>query len=252
MHTASATARIPARRLALLVLATLLTFLVLAAQARAEDSVPTAARTIAAELDAQLADRLGMMEGPAKGTSLIVSTPVSLENMEQSCPLARLLGEELAFWFVKNGYRVREVRKTKNLMLDPGTGEVGLSRDLRFVDSRYVQSAVLLTATYTQTSRHVRFNVRLLHAPTGEVLAMASETLRISHETSELLDDKARKDARRIRPSVATDLRDMRRVAATDQENPRWSAWQVPGLTELHNLSRPVRPDEPNVIDLTN
>ncbi|WP_461210530.1 FlgO family outer membrane protein [Desulfocurvus sp. DL9XJH121] len=235
-----------ARLLAALALGAAL-LLLAAAGARAEDSVPTTAGTIAAELDSQLAERLGMLEGPAKGTSLILTTPVSLEDMEQSCPLARLLGEEMAVWFVQNGYRVREVRKAKSLMLEPGTGELALSRDLRFVDSRYVKSAVLLTATYTQTTKHVRFNVRLLHAPTGEVLAMAARTLGITKETRQLLDDEARAKARRILPNVRTVLGKVdvaQSEAAAQAANTPWGGFRpmnAPGYSG----------NPPQVLDLT-
>lgn len=176
----------------------------LALPAHAEQSVPETASGIAQRLDAQLSERLQLLEGPAKGTTLILSTPVDLGDLEQSSPLARLVAEELAMWFVSNGYRVQEVRKTRNILLDPNNGELSLSRDVRFVDNRYQKSAVTLTGTYTQTTKHVRFNIRLLHAPTGEVLAMAAGTVGITPETAELLDAPARQKASRVRPSVNT------------------------------------------------
>ena len=232
----------------LLAAATIIALLILAAVARAEESIPRAAQGIAAELDGQLAERLGMLEGPAKGTTLILSTPVDLESMEQSCPLARLLGEELAAWFVKNGYRVREVRRTKSLMMEPGTGELALSRDLRFVDTRYVQSAVLLTGTYAQTSRNVRFNIRLLHAPTGEVLAMASNTIHITKETTQLLDDDAQSRAKRIRPSVRTVLGQVSVAERMEPAPTPRSPWNQ-GFKPLAGPG--YAKDEPVVLDLT-
>lgn len=251
MFTAHAIAPTPARRLAAfaaLTMATVAILLLLAAPARAGESIPKTAQSIAAELDGQLAERLGMLEGPAKGTTLILTTPVDLENMEQSCPLARLLGEELAYWFVKNGYRVREVRRTKHLMLEPGTGELSLSRDLRFVDTRYVNSAVMLTATYAQTSKNVRFNVRLLHAPTGEVLAMAGNTIRITSETTQLLDDEAQSRARRIRPSVRTVIGQVSLAERLDHDPTPRSPWSQ-GFKPLAGPG--YAKSDPVVLDLT-
>ncbi|MBU1003244.1 MAG: hypothetical protein KKE73_12090 [Proteobacteria bacterium] len=213
-------------------------------------SIPGAAKAAAMQLDAQLSERLQLLEGPAKGTTLILSTPVSLENMEESSPLARLLAEELAMWFVQSGYRVQEIRKTKSLLLEPGLGELSLSRDVRLVDSRHLKSAVILTGTYSQTERNVRFNLRLLHAPTGEVLAMASETIRITSETSQLLDESSRARSRRIQPSVSTNLRQVS-MNNTDAPPTDWNSWKLPGFTDLHTLTKPVREDAPNVIDLT-
>lgn len=193
--------------------------------ALAGTSVPETAVNIASRLDAQLVERLQLVEGPAKGTTLILTTPVDQANLEASSPLARLLAEELAMWFVENGYRVQEIRKTKNILLDPGTGELSLSRDVRFVDNRYQKSAVTLTATYTQTSRNVRFNVRLLHAPTGEVLAMAAGTIAVTAETAELLDATARAEAARVRPSVNTAFSTRGAAQAVGM-----SQWSVPNF----------------------
>ncbi|BBD07885.1 FlgO family outer membrane protein [Desulfovibrio ferrophilus] len=234
-----------------LLIITVLTTLCCAAPALAgTTSIPGAAKSAATQLDTQLAERLQLLEGPAKGTTLILSTPVSLENMEESSPLSRLLAEELAMWFVQSGYRVQEIRKTKHMLFEPGLGELSLSRDVRFVDARYLKSAVILTGTYSQTQRNVRFNLRLLHAPTGEVLAMASQTIRITRETAQLLDEGARARARRIQPSVSTNLR---QVSMNDAGTPTqdWNTWALPDFTDMHTLTKPVREDVPNVIDLT-
>lgn len=236
---------------ALLITSVLVLLLCAAPALAGTASIPSAAKAAAMELDAQLSERLQLLEGPAKGTTMILSTPVSLENMEESSPLARLLGEELAMWFVQSGYRVQEIRKTKSLLLEPGLGELSLSRDVRLVDSRHLKSAVILTGTYTQTERNVRFNLRLLHAPTGEVLAMASQTIHITTETTQLLDEASRARARRIKPTVSTNLK---QVSMTDPKAPapNWNTWKMPGFTDLHTLTKPVREDAPDVIDLTN
>lgn len=215
--------------------------LALAAPAQASQSVPATAAGIAAQLDAQLVERLQLVEGPARGTSLILSTPVDLGDLEKSSPLARLMGEELAAWFVANGYRVQEVRKAKSLMLDPATGELALSRDVRLLDSRSQQSEVTLTGTYSQTSRNVRFNIRLLHAPTGEVLAMAAGTIRLTPETSELLDTDARAQAARVRPSVDTAW-----VPRTAQSL-GMSQWSLPA--PVRAMNRPAQ--DPMILDFT-
>jgi len=216
--------------------------LALALPALAGQSVPETAAGIAAQLDTQLVERLQLVEGPAKGTAIILSTPVDLGNLEQSSPLARLMSEELATWFVSNGYRVQEVRKTKNILLDPGNGELSLSRDIRFVDSRYQKSAVMLTATYTQTTKHVRFNVRLLHAPTGEVLAMAGATITITPETMQLLDNTARANAERVRPSVNTSFTPRAAARAVGM-----SQWNVPNIP----LPQRQAANGPTVLDFT-
>ncbi|GAB6176475.1 FlgO family outer membrane protein [Desulfobaculum senezii] len=169
-------------------------------------SIPQTADTLATTLDAQLAERLGLEHGPARGTALIVTTPANLDDLEQSSPLARQLAEELATWFVGSGYKVQEIRKGKYILLKPGRGEMLLTRDVQLADNRYVHSAVMLTGTYSRTSKHVRFNVRLIHTPSNEVLAMSSATLPLTHEVAELLNMDAREEMSRIRPSVETHI----------------------------------------------
>ncbi|MDY7001335.1 MAG: FlgO family outer membrane protein [Thermodesulfobacteriota bacterium] len=167
-------------------------------------SIPDTATEIAASLDAQLTAQLGLVEGPAKGTSLIITTPVSLNDLERSSPLARLLAEEMAAWFVQAGYKVREIRKGKNILFDPKNGELLLSRHVEFIHQGFVKSALVLTGTYTMTTKNVRFNVRLVSAPGNEVLAMGCQTLPLSPEIMDLVDKEQLAKMTKIRPSVQT------------------------------------------------
>jgi len=181
-----------------------LALLFLAARANAAVTVPQAAGDLAAVLDAQLAGRLGIVEGHAEGQTLVVTTPVSLEDLEEASPLARLMAEELSGWFVGMGYRVQEIRRGRHVMFDPDKGELLLSRKVELLSGEQARTTLVLAGTYTATSRHVRFNVRLLHAPTGEVLAMASATLPLSPEVAELAGARTQRES--LAPSVGTRL----------------------------------------------
>lgn len=145
--------------------------------------LPDIAVTLGQTLDAQLVERLGLLEGPAKGYSLIVTTPVDLSNLERTSPLARQMGEELSLWFVASGYRLQEIRKGRTVLFEPGAGEMLLTRRTKLLGNENIRSSLIMATTYTQTLTSVRFNVRLIHAATNEVLAMASQTLRLSGES---------------------------------------------------------------------
>lgn len=162
-------------------------------------ALPDLAAEMADELDQQVAERVG----GAGGLSLLVTTPVSLGDLEKSCPLARLLAEEMATWFVSMGYRVQEIRKGQSILFAEETGELLLTRKVDLIEQRSVKGALILTGTYTVTTRNVRFNIRLLHAASGEVMAMASGTMRLTGEALELVGDGTMPPMR-IRPSVAT------------------------------------------------
>ncbi len=150
-------------------------------------TLPEAAMHMAVDLDAQLARKLGLPEPPARGQAMVLTTPVDLSNLEQTSALARLMGEEMATWFTRFGYSVQEIRKGRALLFNPGEGEMLLTRRTDLVSQKNVQANVVLMGTYTATRRNVRFNLKLVHAPSNDVLAMTSQTLPISREAWELL-----------------------------------------------------------------
>ena len=186
----------------ILATATLLSALLMSAIALA-GTLPDMAAETADELDAQIVERLGMVERPAQGLTLIVTTPADLGNLEMSCPLSRLFAEELATWFVSMGYRVQEARRAETLMFAPERGEFMLTRNADIVDIQNLDAMLILTGSYTVTSRSVRFSIRLIHAASNETLAMASSTLPLSSEARELLGAEGG-GINPIRPSVAT------------------------------------------------
>lgn len=167
--------------LGLLVLALLLPL------AAAAQSLPQAASQVATSIDKQLAERLGLFETPVKGYSLVITTPVDVNDLEMANPLARQMSEELATWFVQAGYKVQEIRKSRGVMFAPRKGEIMITRKQRLLANENLRTTLMLSGTYTQTPNHVRFNIRLLHAPTNEVLAMSSGTLPLTQELRSLL-----------------------------------------------------------------
>ncbi|GFM37558.1 FlgO family outer membrane protein [Desulfovibrio psychrotolerans] len=154
-------------------------------------NLPLAAFKIGEVLDSQLVERLGLLEGPAKGYTLIVTTPVDLNNLEASSPLGRQMGEELALWFVQSGYKVQEIRKGRTVLFDPKNGETLLTRRSNLLGNENVRSALIMATTYSQTAKNVRFNVRLLHAATNEVVAMASQTVPMNAELRTLVAESS-------------------------------------------------------------
>lgn len=163
-------------------------------------ALPDMAAELADELNSQLVNR----HGGGQGVALIITTPVNLSTLETASPLARLMAEEMSTWFVSMGYRVQEIRRSSNILFSPQKGEMILTRRAQMLDQRTPQAALILTGTYTVTSRNVRFNFRLMHAGTNEIVAMASGTLAVNREIYELMADSGMSMG--IRPTVATKL----------------------------------------------
>ena len=166
--------------------------------------VPAAAQQLAGGLDLQLARRMGQHEAPARGVSIIITTPVELRGLDSSSPLARQMAEEMAGWFTEAGYMVQEIRLASSIMIKPDTGELLLTRDTALMAKHRASGTAVLTGTYTITSRSVRFNMQLIHAGANSVLAKGSVTIPITGELRPLLVDLH--PSRHAVPSVGTRL----------------------------------------------
>lgn len=145
-------------------------------------TVPQAASAAGREMDRQLVKRLDQSEPPAKGVSLSVTTPVNINDLESSCTLARQMQEEVARWFVQAGYDVSEIRKGRDILFEPGMGEMLLTRKDRLLGSRSVNSGAIITGTYTVAQDHVRFNIRMICTKSRQTLAMSTVTLPMNRE----------------------------------------------------------------------
>ena len=157
------------------------------AQAAQAASVPQAASAIGREIDRQVVERLGQGESPAQGVSLCITTPVDSNDLETSNPLARQMQEEVARWFVQAGYDVQEIRKGADLLFEPATGEMLLTRKEKMLGTTVVGSAAIITGTYTVTSKNVRFNIRMVRTPDREVIGMSTMTVPIDGEVAALV-----------------------------------------------------------------
>lgn len=155
-------------------------------------TIPQLAAEMGAELDAQLGQITHKV-------TMIVTTPVNLRNLNESSGLGLQLSEEFAYYFVSCGYRVQEIRKGAGLLFDEVNGEMLLTRDPSYLANTDVDSAVVMVGTYVRTNRSVRINIRLVHTPSNEVLAMSSGTIPLSSEVRSLL-------------MTSTDLADMGHV----------------------------------------
>ena len=158
-----------------------------APHALAFPTVPQAASAVGRELDRQVAGRLNQPEPPARGVSLFMTTPVSINDLEEANPLARQMEEELARWFVQAGYPVQEIRKGAELLFDPATGEMLLTRDAERLATASPCGAAVVVGTYAVTSRSVRFNIRIVQTSTQTVLAMSTVTVPLNSEARSLL-----------------------------------------------------------------
>lgn len=166
--------------------------------------VPRTADAIGSQLDAQIMRLLTPDGYGREAVSIACTVPVLLDDLNRTSPLARQMMEELSRYFVALGYKVDELRKGDEVIMTPQKGEFLLTRDVRKLLDRNVTTQIVLTGTYTVTDLSVRFNMRLLHTPSNEVLAMAAGTVPVTEELVPLIADPATPPP--LQPTVRTRL----------------------------------------------
>ena len=166
--------------------------------------VPKTADNIGKQLDEQLMRILTPSEMTRDQISIACTVPVLLSNLKRTSPLARQRSEDLAGYCKQCGYKLEELRKGDEVLMTPERGEFLLTRDTKKLVSRDVNTHAVLVGTYTVTERSVRFNMRLIHTPTREVLAASSGTVPLTEELLPLLRDAS--DAQPLGPTVRTKL----------------------------------------------
>jgi hypothetical protein len=197
----------------------IITTLVLAAllfplTAAAEGNVPTAAASIAKQLDEQLMMRFS---GNDSGTSrkdretmarahimIMGTTPSNINDLEQSSALSRQMTEEISRWLINAGYRFQELRKGRDIRFDKYKGEFILTRDVRQLSSTNGSSQAIMAGTYVTTSDQVRFSIKLIHTSSNEVLAMGTATVPITDDLRPLVRDRNAGEG--LAPTVSTRL----------------------------------------------
>ncbi len=179
----------------------LIVILVLAAMlfplAAGAATVPRAANSIAQQLDSQLMMRyagsspdLSDSDSRAVARSQIIimgTTPANLNNLEKASPLARQMTEEISRWLVNAGYRYLELKKGKDIRLDPKTGEFILTRNVSRLSSRNGVGQVILAGTYVLSGEDVRFSVSLISVNGNEVVAKGTASVPITPDLLPLL-----------------------------------------------------------------
>ena len=95
--------------------------------------------------------------------------------------------EEVARWFVQAGYEVQEIRKGADVLFEPATGEMLLTRKEKMLGTTVVSSTAIVAGTYTVTPKNVRFNIRLVRTSDREVIGMSTMTVPIDGEVGALL-----------------------------------------------------------------
>jgi hypothetical protein len=103
------------------------------------------------------------------GALVLVASAVSLDNLDETSRLGRLIGEQVGARLVQHGFTVREVKLTGGLKVRERDGEFALSRRLREIRTQY-NADVVATATYSMGVSSVFVNLRMTRLDDGTIL----------------------------------------------------------------------------------
>lgn len=136
--------------------------------------------TLSAEISRNLKDR------SFKSYPVIVTTFVSLNELDKSSVFGRMMAEKLLHFMNKNGFNVVEVRRAQDLFIKKEVGEMILTRDISEL-AQLTKAKSVLAGTYVATSNALIINARLIDINTPRILSSYSYEVAMTDEVISLL-----------------------------------------------------------------
>ena len=122
-----------------------------------------------------------------KKQPIMVTTVVSLDNLEKTSTLGRLISEEVASRLTQNGYHMIEIKfNNGNLYVRKNQGELVLTREVKNLATTYSAQAVIV-GTYAQSSDLVFVNLKIVQPETNLVLAVHDYVLPLDHAVRSMI-----------------------------------------------------------------
>ena len=128
-------------------------------------------RTDLIEANQRATDALLLHAPLDAGQPVLVATLVNVDRLTESSRLGRIFAEQIAGRLAQRGLRVTEVKLRDNLLLQPGQGELLLSREVREVSQAQDAQAVVV-GTYAVSATRVYISLKLVN-PVGNTAVAA-------------------------------------------------------------------------------
>ncbi|MCV6639534.1 FlgO family outer membrane protein [Candidatus Albibeggiatoa sp. nov. NOAA] len=120
---------------------------------------------------------------------ILVTTIADINNLNDSAPLGRLVGEQIASRMIERGFKVVEVRLQDSVSLVPYTGEFILSRGVRELREigRAQTVSRIVTGTYTVAEETIFITLKILDFWDSKAVASHTYTLPMTKDIDQLL-----------------------------------------------------------------
>ena len=117
---------------------------------------------------------------------ILVSSFVNLDDLTESSTFGRMLSDKLAAQFNVHGYKTIDTRLRQKILVQEGTGELMLSRDLDAIGAKH-RAVAALVGTYAVGMDKVYVTVRAVRICDRVVLAADNLTIPIGANTFKML-----------------------------------------------------------------
>jgi len=107
----------------------------------------------------------------SNGQPLIMATVVSIDALEKSSTLGRLISEQVAGRFTQAGYRMIEVKFGNAIYMKRDQGELMLTREISNLAKSHDAQAVVV-GTYGESNDYVFVNLKVAQPSTNTVIAV--------------------------------------------------------------------------------
>ncbi|GEM_PF-2034965 len=150
----------------------------------------------------------------AKGP-IIVTTFVDLNNFYKTCPLGRLLTEELIGDLQRLGLNIIEMRRSNAIFVKQRFGEFALSRDVNQLAKKW-QVRYILVGTYFEKGGFLIINARLVSKKGDEIVSSASTIINVNQYIASLLTPTTTSD---IEPITSIPVKSLDSVIKKTDKN---------------------------------
>lgn len=120
------------------------------------------------------------------GQPLIMATVVSIDALEKSSTLGRLISEQVAGRFTQAGYRMIEVKFGNAIYMKRDQGELMLTREISNLARSHDAQAVVV-GTYGESNDYVFVNLKIVQPSTNTVIAVHDYVMPLDSSMRSLL-----------------------------------------------------------------
>jgi len=119
--------------------------------------------------------------------SILTASFVNINNLSESCPLGRIIAEQISSRMAQNGYKLIDMKlRTNSIYIKEGKGEFLLSREIQEI-SKTQNSDYAIVGTYAVAEKSVYISMRIVDTSDNSIITGYDYQLGLNYQTESLL-----------------------------------------------------------------